>query len=93
MYDFFSESMNECMSKGLVNVLDELKANFLSTVDCVLITDSNWLGAEFPCIIYGTRGVCYFNVIIEGPNRNLNSGQFGGIIHEPMQDLMSILHG
>ncbi|XP_011503237.1 PREDICTED: cytosolic non-specific dipeptidase-like [Ceratosolen solmsi marchali] len=87
------ESMNECRSKGLVSILNELKATFLSKVDCVLLTDSHWLGKEYPCIIYGTRGVCYFNVIIEGPNRNLDSGNFGGIIYEPMQDLLNIING
>lgn len=84
--------MYECKSKGLSNILEDLKTTFLPNIDCVLLTESHWLGKDYPCIVYGMRGVCYFNLTAEGPRMNLSSGDFGGVIREPMQDLLSILN-
>ncbi|XP_014207108.1 cytosolic non-specific dipeptidase-like [Copidosoma floridanum] len=86
------ESMYECRSKGLQSILDEVRTTFLPSVDCVLMTESKWLGKDYPCIIYGTRGVCYFNLTIDGPGKDLHSGDFGGVVREPMQDLLFILN-
>ncbi|XP_001603718.1 cytosolic non-specific dipeptidase-like [Nasonia vitripennis] len=86
------ESMYECKSKGLRSILEDLKATFLPNIDCVLLTESHWLGKDYPCIVYGMRGVCYFNLTVEGPRMDLSSGDFGGVIREPMQDLLLILN-
>ncbi|KAJ8686953.1 hypothetical protein QAD02_022747 [Eretmocerus hayati] len=84
------ESMFECRSAGLRGILDNLKSSFLADADCVLMTESHWLGSQHPCVVYGTRGVCYFNLTIEGAIRDLSSGDFGGVIREPMFDLLHI---
>lgn len=84
--------MFECRSRGLTSILEQQKTNFLSDVDCVLITDSKWIGKDYPCIVYGMRGVSYFNMTIEGPSKDLNSGEFGGITREPMQDMLYIVN-
>ncbi|XP_058802620.1 cytosolic non-specific dipeptidase-like [Phymastichus coffea] len=86
------ESMFECKNKGLNSVLEDLKPTFLTQVDCIMMMESRWLGKDYPCIVYGMRGVCYFNCTIEGPKNDLHSGDFGGIIREPMQDLIFILN-
>ena len=83
--------MNECKSKGLRSTLEQLKTTFLTDIDCVMLNESNWIGKDYPCLVYGMRGVCYFNLTIEGPCKDLNSGDFGGIVREPMQDLLYII--
>lgn len=88
----FEESMFECRSRGLAEVMEEMRSSFLSDVDCVLITDSNWIGKDYPCIVYGTRGVSYYNLVIKGPDKDLNSGEYGGITREPMQDMLYIVN-
>jgi nonspecific dipeptidase len=52
---------------------------------------ADWLGQKKPCITYGLRGIVYFMVEIEGSAKDLHSGVFGGVIHEPMIDLTRLL--
>ena len=84
--------MNECDSEGIPEILKTLKSSFLTNIDCILMNESNWLGRDYPCIVHGFRGVCFFDVSIEGPSQDLNSGDFGGMIFEPMQDLIFLLN-
>jgi len=44
-----------------------------------------------PCLHYGLRGVLDVEVKLSGPKRNLHSGVDGGVIREPMMDLVAIL--
>ena len=83
--------MYECKSIGLSRTIEELRANYIADVDCILINESHWIGKKHPCIVYGTRGVCYFEITVTGANRSLASGDFGGIVHEPMADLLLII--
>ena len=52
---FVLESMEECGSEGLEDLLKLLKNTFLSDVDYIVISDSYWLGKEIPCLQYGLR--------------------------------------
>ena len=40
---------------------------------------------------YGLRGISYFKLTIQGPGRDLHSGVFGNMVHEPMTDLIHIM--
>lgn len=53
---------------------------FLGDVDYVCISDNYWLGKNRPCITYGLRGICYFEVEIECATKDLHSGVFGGSV-------------
>lgn len=55
-----------------------------------LMPDNYWLDTKTPCLTYGLRGVNYYEIRINGPARDLHSGVFGGTVHEPMTDLISI---
>ncbi|CAF1194775.1 unnamed protein product, partial [Didymodactylos carnosus] len=88
---FVLESMEECGSEGLEDLLKSLKKTYLMDVDYVVISDSYWLGKEKPCLQYGLRGICYFFVEVECSTKDLHSGCFGGTIHEAMTDLVAIL--
>lgn len=72
--------MEESGSLGLDGLLEKEKDKFLLGVDYVCISDNYWLGTDQPCITYGLRGVCYFNLEIECANKDLHSGVFGGTV-------------
>ncbi|CAI4222830.1 unnamed protein product [Auanema sp. JU1783] len=88
---FCFEAMEESGSEGLESLLVRIKDTFLADVDFCCISDSYWLGNTKPCLTYGLRGICSFSVEVTGINQDLHSGVYGGIIHEPMSDLVWIL--
>jgi len=85
------ESMEECGSEGLEELLEKEKSKFLKGVDLVTISDNYWLGTEKPCLTYGLRGLCYIHVEIECGTKDLHSGVFGGAVQEALPDLIWLL--
>ncbi len=59
--------------------------------DVAVISDTNMLGPEQPCVVYGLRGLCYIQVEVTGPDRDLHSGRYGGAIYNPIQALCEML--
>ncbi|WFD36739.1 hypothetical protein MCUN1_003626 [Malassezia cuniculi] len=88
---FVFEGMEESGSEGLEELVVSEKNGFLAGVDAVCISDNYWLGTTKPCITHGLRGCAYFYLTVSGPARDLHSGVFGGVVHEPMTDLISIM--
>lgn len=88
---FVIEGMEEVGSEGLYELLNELSLGFFRNVDYVAMSDNYWLGQNTPCLTYGLRGVIYFYVTVEGPERVLHSGCHGGAVVEPLNDLISLL--
>lgn len=84
--------MHECGCKSIPESLQDLKKSFLTNIDCILLNEGKWLGKNYPCIMYGFRGVCYFDITIDGPLKNFHSGDYGGMLYEPMDDLIFILN-
>lgn len=89
---FVFEGMEESGSEGLDDLLWARKDTFLQGVDYVCISDNYWLGTTKPCITYGLRGICYFQLEVTCATRDLHSGVFGGIMHEAMSDLIYLLN-
>ncbi|KAK4877594.1 hypothetical protein RN001_010100 [Aquatica leii] len=87
---FVLESMEECGSKGLEELLIAEK-QFFDNVDYVCISDNYWLGTERPTLTYALRGICYFHVEVEGAALDLHSGIYGGTVQEAMEDLIYLL--
>jgi succinyl-diaminopimelate desuccinylase len=46
-----------------------------------------------PAINYGLRGIAYYEIHLQGPNRDLHSGSFGGSVTNPANALAKILAG
>lgn len=82
--------MEENGSVGLKEFIMQQKDKFFADVDTVTIVDNYWLGDKKPNLTYGLRGIVYFEVIVTGPGADLHSGQFGGMVHEPMVDLSNV---
>jgi acetylornithine deacetylase/succinyl-diaminopimelate desuccinylase-like protein len=59
--------------------------------DLVLISDTSMFARGVPSVCYGLRGLCYMQVDLTGPNRDLHSGSFGGAVHNPIQVLAEII--
>ncbi|KAK9882385.1 hypothetical protein WA026_020908 [Henosepilachna vigintioctopunctata] len=89
---FVFEGMEEMGSDGLESLLLSEKDKFLKDVDYVCISDNYWLGTDKPCITYGLRGLCYFYLDIQGAQKDLHSGVFGGTVAEAMTDLIYLLN-
>jgi acetylornithine deacetylase/succinyl-diaminopimelate desuccinylase-like protein len=59
--------------------------------DTVLISDTALYGPGIPTLTYGLRGLCYMEVEVAGPNRDLHSGTFGGGIANPINVLAGMI--
>lgn len=59
--------------------------------DAVLISDTSLYGPGIPTLTYGLRGLCYMEVQVTGPNRDLHSGTFGGGVDNPINVLAEMI--
>lgn len=85
------EGMEESGSEGLDGLIAREAQGYFKEVDAVCISDNYWLGTKKPVLTYGLRGVNYYQTTIEGPAADLHSGIFGGVVAEPMVDLVQVL--
>lgn len=59
--------------------------------DVVVISDGSMFAPGVPTLTTGLRGLCYFEVHVQGANRDLHSGGFGGAVANPIQALAQII--
>lgn len=86
---FLVEGEEEIGSPNLEKFLGEHREELLA--DAVAISDGAQFGPGIPAITYGLRGLCYFQLDVQGPRFDLHSGAFGGILENPAQALANIL--
>lgn len=90
---FLIEGEEEIGSKNLGPFINDHKE--LLKCDTVLISDTSLYAPGVPTITYGLRGLCFLEVEMTGPNRDLHSGSYGGSVANPVNvlaDLISKLH-
>ena len=63
----------------------------LLKTDVVIISDTAMYDKGYPAIGYALRGLCYMQVELTGPNRDLHSGQFGGAVENPINALANMI--
>lgn len=61
--------------------------------DIALNADSQMATRDLPSIVYGLRGLAYFELWVYGPAQDLHSGLFGGSLHNPAQVLCELIAG
>lgn len=88
---FLIEGEEEIGSPNLESFLEKNKA--ILTSDIALNPDAGILSAEQPSITYALRGLAYFEVRFYGPDHDLHSGAFGGVVHNPAQALCEAIAG
>ncbi len=65
----------------------------LLEADAALISDTALFAEGLPSIGYGLRGMAYVEVILDGPNRDLHSGVYGGAVENPIHVLARLIAG
>jgi acetylornithine deacetylase/succinyl-diaminopimelate desuccinylase-like protein len=90
---FIFEGEEEIGSPNFKQFLAEHKD--LLKADFALNTDAGMSCKDLPGITYGLRGLSYFELNLYGPDHDLHSGSYGGVVHNPAQvlaDLISKMH-
>lgn len=63
----------------------------LLAADIILVSDTHSRSLEQPTIVYALRGMSYMEIEVFGAERDLHSGTYGGVVHNPAQALCEIL--
>jgi acetylornithine deacetylase/succinyl-diaminopimelate desuccinylase-like protein len=88
---FIFEGEEEIGSPNLAPFIENHKELLASTF--ALNPDTGMIAWDIPTIVYGLRGLAYFELRVFGPAHDLHSGVFGGIIHNPATALCEIIAG
>ncbi len=83
------EGEEEIGSPNLETFLEEHR-EFLKC-DTVLVSDTPMYGYDTPSLCYGLRGLCYIELEVTGPNRDLHSGSYGGVVVNPINALAHMI--
>jgi acetylornithine deacetylase/succinyl-diaminopimelate desuccinylase-like protein len=83
------EGEEEIGSINLEKFISEKKELLKS--DYVVISDTSMYTDNLPSICYGLRGLCFMQVDITGPNRDLHSGSYGGGVENPINALANMI--
>jgi acetylornithine deacetylase/succinyl-diaminopimelate desuccinylase-like protein len=59
--------------------------------DYAVISDSSQFAPGQPAITYGLKGLAYFELLVQGANRDLHSGTYGGAVANPLNALATIV--
>ncbi len=77
---------------GSSNLGDFIRNNEdLLACDVLLNPDTGMLAADLPTITYALRGLVYFEIRLYGPDHDLHSGSYGGVVHNPAQVLCELI--
>ena len=86
---FIIEGEEEVGSVSLADFLEENKEKL--ACDVILISDTHIYSNEQPTVTTGLRGLSYMEVEVEGPNRDLHSGLYGGAVPNPINVLAEMI--
>ena len=77
---------------GSVNLGDFIREHTeLLKCDVVVVSDTSMFSKELPALGYALRGLCYMQVDVIGPNKDLHSGQYGGAVENPINALAEMI--
>jgi len=77
---------------GSMNLGQFIKDNVeLLKCDVIVVSDTSMFSKELPALGYALRGLCYMQVDVTGPNRDLHSGQYGGAVENPINALAEMI--
>lgn len=83
------EGEEEVGSESLGYFIEEYKE--MLAADVILISDTGMIANDVPSITSGLRGLCYMEVEVTGPNRDLHSGLYGGCVTNPVNALTKMI--
>lgn len=82
-------SNSECVNDVIQREIS--RGGFLADVDYIIVNGGQWVAPKTPSVITGLRGLLKFEMQIIGGSKNLDAGEFGGCVAEPMTDLIQLL--
>lgn len=88
---FMIEGEEEHTSPNLEPFMKEHKD--LLACDFILNPDAGMFAADIPTITYSLRGICSFEVHVQGPTQDLHSGMHGGAVRNPANELARLIGG
>lgn len=88
---FILEGEEEIGSENITKFLNKKESKKLLKCDAILISDTDMYADGLPTINYGLRGLCYMEITLTGPNRDLHSGTFGGAVGNPINELSLLI--
>src|ERR1043165_5808070 len=86
---FMIEGEEEVGSENLGTFVKNNSAKLKA--DVILISDTSIISLDQPSITAGLRGLCYVEVEVTGPNRDLHSGVYGGAVANPVNTLCKMI--
>lgn len=86
---FIFEGEEEIGSPSLEAFLEDHRE--LLKADIILVSDTSMIGKDTPSITTGLRGLAYWQIEVDGPNRDLHSGHFGGAVKNPVNALCEMI--
>ena len=86
---FIFEGEEEIGSPSLAAFIEQNKD--LLACDVILVSDTSMIGKGTPSLTVGLRGLAYWQIEVDGPNRDLHSGHFGGAVRNPINALTQML--
>lgn len=88
---FIIEGEEEIGSPNLAEFLEKHREMLSS--DLALNPDTGMIGIGKPTITYALRGLAYFELKVFGPDHDLHSGSYGGVVHNPAQAICELIAG
>jgi acetylornithine deacetylase/succinyl-diaminopimelate desuccinylase-like protein len=88
---FLFEGEEEIGSPSLRTFIENNKEMLAS--DVALNPDTGIIDVDLPSIVYGLRGLAYFELHVYGPSHDLHSGVYGGVVQNPADALCSLVAG
>lgn len=86
---FMLEGEEEIGSKSLYKWCEDNRE--LVAADIILVSDTSLIAWDVPSITCGLRGLCYMQVEVTGPDKDLHSGLFGGAVANPANVLAGMI--
>lgn len=86
---FLIEGEEEIGSPNLPALVEKHRERL--ACDYVVLSDTSKLDHDTPAVTYATRGLVYKEVTIDGPAKDLHSGQYGGAVANPVNVLAAII--
>ncbi len=83
------DGQEESGSTALMALAPDLRRRLSS--DVLLVCDTSAAEGLRPAIVAGLRGVSHFTLRLSGPNRDLHSGEYGGVAPNPAQGMAELL--
>ena len=85
------DGQEESESRVLTELLKDPAFRGRIAADALLVCDTSAAAGLRPAIVAGLRGVAHFTVRLTGANRDLHSGEYGGIAPNAAQEMAELL--